>query len=104
MPNHYDPAKLIEVFVIFQNESGAPTNPTTVKLVLGAHDLSFTYTYGVGGQITRPATGDYRMQFKPATLFPGLYGPIWYRWIGDGTVTAAVQGLLVIDQPKVFAS
>jgi hypothetical protein len=73
----------------FKNAAGVLADPTTVTLkwrVFSDDDLT-TWVYGTDSQVVKDSTGLYHADI-PVTKA----GRHYFRWEGDGTVTAAEEG------------
>lgn len=84
-----DAAELATVANVFEVD-GAPTDPTTVSLVV-TDPTGAAVTYGVG-DLTKTGTGAYRKDI------PCITAGVWtYVWIGTGTASDVVAGTWTVQ-------
>jgi hypothetical protein len=94
MANIYDIGDAVRVKATF-SVSGTATDPTTVTLkVKDPSGTISTYTYALS-EVTKETTGIY---YKDIMFDEG--GMWHYRWEGTGTVQAAGEGLLIVQETK----
>ena len=98
--NSYDFGDTVRLSVAFLNHAGIPADPTgvTVAMKYAVGTAPVTYTYGVGAQVVRDATGAYHCDVELA--YAGL---LYYRWEGTGAVEAVSEGQLLAKQSNVVA-
>ena len=83
--NRYAEGALVTVYGDYTNIAGALVDPTVVLLTVVFPDKSsITYTYGVGGQIVKTATGQYKSDLD-TTNKRGLW---LYTWWSTGSAQA----------------
>jgi hypothetical protein len=77
---------------------GTVTDPTEVKFAYKVNTgATTTYTYGVGNQIVRDATGTYHIDID-TTGKPGLWT---FAWVGYGNVQTRSENQVVISPMSV---
>lgn len=76
----------------FSNAAGAPTDPTTVRLLWRvAGGPTTTWVYGTDAQVVRDSAGAFH-----ADILATIEGLHYYRWEGTGAVTAAEEGTFLV--------
>lgn len=74
----------------FTNAAGTVADPTAVTFTFEDPDGNqTTYTYGVDSQLTRDATGIYKVD-----LLLSLSGAWKIRWLGTGAVAVAFESTI----------
>lgn len=88
-----DVAKIAVDFTV----GGVNTDPTVVELSVQEPDgTTNTYTYSVGGPVTKDGTGAYHKD-----ILLGTEGTWYWRWRGTGSAAAADEGEILVV-PSVF--
>jgi hypothetical protein len=97
--NAYDVGDRVRLTVTFTNTAGTVTDPTTVtcqvklRYVIGATATTYTYP----ATITKDSTGVFHVDVTPTN--EGIWD---YRWVGTGTVIAAVEGAFNVPNSEFF--
>lgn len=96
--NVYQVGDLVHIYATFTNSAGVVTDPTTVTLLVKLRYIgpTMTYTYA-GTTVTKASTGVYYVDFTPTA--EGIWD---YRWVGTGTVQAAIEGAFNIPDSQFF--
>lgn len=88
----FDIGDLVRYSVAFTDAAGIAADPTTVTFQLTlVGGTPANYTISSSPAIVKDSTGAYHIDV--AAVAAGNYG---YRWLGVGTVQAAVEGNLTI--------
>jgi uncharacterized protein YfaS (alpha-2-macroglobulin family) len=91
----YDPGTRVRIEAFFE-VAGERTDPTTVTLRVRRPNGSVTvYTTG---QLTKVATGHYRLELTPAKT---EFGRWVYRWEGTGACEAQIEGSFRVRQQVI---
>lgn len=84
---------------------GTASDPTTVVAIVRnpATGNETTYTYGTDDEMTKTATGDYRLLFTPSAEHPDYPVEWWLEvrttsTVGGLTIKASRKGLFKINQ------
>ena len=97
--NSYDVGDLVRLTATFTNSAGVVTDPTAVTCLLKLRyvigSTATTYTYPAN--ITKDSTGVFHVDVTPTT--EGIWD---YRWVGTGTVQAAVEGAFNVPNSEFF--
>lgn len=91
--NSYDLGDLVRVTTTFTTAAGVAVDPTAVLLaVKNPAGKTTTYTFGVGTEIVKSATGIYYMDVNANAA-----GWWFYRWYSTGTGQAAAQNAFRVN-------
>jgi hypothetical protein len=92
-----DKGDLVRLTVTFTDTTGAPADPTAVRLYIKTPGgVLTTLVYGTDSAVVREETGVYH--YDLLCTMPGDW-PV--RWEGTGAVTAAVEGSVPVG-PSAF--
>lgn len=92
--NTYDKNQTVRLSARFE-VSGADTDPTTITLMVkNLYDAAISYTFA-GGEVSKLTTGRYYRDVKL-----NHSGDWFYRWEGTGTVEAAAEKTLHVNDSE----
>lgn len=84
----------VRVTATFTGLDGTATSPTTVTFKVRDPELSIsTYVYGTATEVVLSTTGIFYVDVSLTTS-----GEWRYRWAGSGTVQAADEGPIFVDE------
>ena len=87
MPNSYTIGQQIRFSAAFKNLAGTLTDPTTVTFKIESPSGTVvTYVYLTDSQLIKDSTGNYHVDYLPASS-----GAWNYRWEGAGAIVSASE-------------
>lgn len=98
--NQYYPGTQVNLSGIFTTVAGVAYDPTVVTVRYRPHSVASAsaYTYGIGGEVTRDATGYYACSVVLPTAYENQL--FHYQWQASGQVVQ--EGVLFIKPSQFF--